>query len=295
MTQELGVKGFEWCNPGVDDIYLLLRYNYISHDFVSLLYPKETLRWELSTPFCDKKYIIGVRVTQTKKLVGCITALLYDGIASINFLCVHKKVRDKKLAGLLIKSLVNVLPKDVNISFTSATLQNNYIKYHVSTRRYYHYPLNHKKLRECGFCDTKTKVRKLKTDKKCMLLTANDSEMLETFIKLTLVPKHIKDYPQHYFLSPQSKQIVFSFVYKKDGKITDLVSFYTLYSEVNGCTIKCAYAFVTLTKDKSLVKSMLAFAKKSEYDVFTCFDDAIFLDVGALAGTGYLNYYFIPK
>ncbi|RYY86059.1 hypothetical protein EON63_06425 [archaeon] len=55
--------------------------------------------------------ILGVRNSKTKALMGCITAIpvevrVYDQVvpmAEINFLCVHKKLRTKRLAPVLIK------------------------------------------------------------------------------------------------------------------------------------------------------------------------------------------------
>lgn len=59
----------------------------------------------------------GVRNSKTKALMGCITAIpvevrVYDQVVSmaeINFLCVHKKLRTKRLAPVLIKVSYGIL------------------------------------------------------------------------------------------------------------------------------------------------------------------------------------------
>jgi glycylpeptide N-tetradecanoyltransferase len=93
-----------------------------------------SLRRALTPPGYHKEWHVGVRVTSNKKLVAFITGIpvdckVYDKfvidrptapndsgdlilyflltrtmkMAEINFLCVHKKLRDKRLAPVLIK------------------------------------------------------------------------------------------------------------------------------------------------------------------------------------------------
>jgi glycylpeptide N-tetradecanoyltransferase len=60
---------------------------------------------------------VGVRVTATRKLVGFITGIPVEvrvykndlNVVEINFLCVHKKLRSKRLAPVLIKEVGVVL------------------------------------------------------------------------------------------------------------------------------------------------------------------------------------------
>ena len=60
-----------------------------------------------------REWHCGVRTTKTNKLVGFISAIpatvrIYEKIqhlVEINFLCVHKKLRSKRLAPVLIKEI----------------------------------------------------------------------------------------------------------------------------------------------------------------------------------------------
>ena len=76
-------------------------------------YSKEFLRWALLPPGYKPDWLIGVRAGPKRKLFGCITGIpvtMYlNGVkvicAEINFLCVHKKLRAKRLAPILIKEI----------------------------------------------------------------------------------------------------------------------------------------------------------------------------------------------
>lgn len=62
-------------------------------------------------PGYRQEWLVGVRVVSSKKLVGFITAIPATvrardktlNMVEINFLCVHKKLRSKRLAPVLIK------------------------------------------------------------------------------------------------------------------------------------------------------------------------------------------------
>jgi glycylpeptide N-tetradecanoyltransferase len=73
-------------------------------------YSPEFLRWALCSPGFKKEWHLGVRVKSTKKLVGFIAGLPATvranatciDMVEINFLCVIKKLRTKRLAPVLI-------------------------------------------------------------------------------------------------------------------------------------------------------------------------------------------------
>lgn len=70
--------------------------------------------------------------------------------SEINFLCVHKKLRGKRLAPVLISEVTRRINK-TNIwqaIYTAGTL----IPKPFSNTMYYYRNLNYKKLIECGFC-----------------------------------------------------------------------------------------------------------------------------------------------
>ncbi|KAL8448076.1 hypothetical protein Emed_004075 [Eimeria media] len=114
-------SGFLWTECDVSDpavveeLYQLLSMHYVEDDdnLFRFNYGREFLVWALDPPGAFKEWIIGVRVEATNKLVGFITAiptaLLCNGkrveVAEVNFLCVHKKLRSKRLAPVLIKEI----------------------------------------------------------------------------------------------------------------------------------------------------------------------------------------------
>ena len=84
------------------DLTTLCRFNY----------SREFLRWALHPPGYRSDWHIGIRVADSKKLVAFISAVpslmnARDKIVKmvdINFLCIHKKLRSKRLAPVLIKA-----------------------------------------------------------------------------------------------------------------------------------------------------------------------------------------------
>jgi len=111
-------EGFEWSDIEVNDeksikeVYTLLNENYVEDDdnMFRFDYSIDFLRWSLQPPGYYKTWHVGVRVTKSKMLVGFITGVpskisIYKKeikMAEINFLCVHKKLREKRLAPVLI-------------------------------------------------------------------------------------------------------------------------------------------------------------------------------------------------
>ena len=77
-------------------------------------YSKEFLRWALQPPGFLKDWHVGIRVRASGKLVAFISAVPAQmklkqatvPMVDINYLCVHKKLRSKRLAPVLIKVLL---------------------------------------------------------------------------------------------------------------------------------------------------------------------------------------------
>ena len=124
--------GFVWKNIDIDDdaqldkLYVFLKNHYThTDDDAQLEYSKDFIRWTLKVPFeyyplfsknitlkecciavCAKNgnicgFISGVPVTL------CINGKELR-TAQVNFLCVHLKVRDKRLAPILTKELMRL-------------------------------------------------------------------------------------------------------------------------------------------------------------------------------------------
>lgn len=128
--------------------------------------------WALTPPGYLKDWHVGVRNSKTGALMGCITAVpvncrVYEKVTpmvEINFLCVHKKLRTKRLAPVLIKEItrrVNVTDRWQAVYTAGVVLPKP-----VGRCRYWHRSLNPKKLIEVRFSSlppTTTLAQHLKT------------------------------------------------------------------------------------------------------------------------------------
>ena len=157
--------GYHWDNVDISDrkqaeeVYQLLTQNYVEDDdnMFRFDYSIEFLQWALTPPGYHKDWLFGVRGGKKNKLFGFISGIPIECVvrgkkvtmAEINFLCVHKSLRTKRLATVLIKEVtrrVNLL----NIwqaLYTAGVL----IPLPISKTTYWHRSLNPKKLVEVGF------------------------------------------------------------------------------------------------------------------------------------------------
>lgn len=156
---------FEWClcdlmDPAVcTEVFDLLRLNYVEDDdeMFRFCYSKEFIHWALCPPGYKVDWHLGVRVKASRKLVSFISGVPADMVVNevamkmveINFLCIHKKLRSKRLAPVLIKEIT----RRVNLhgiwqaAFTAGVV----LPKPVATCRYYHRSINPKKLVEVQF------------------------------------------------------------------------------------------------------------------------------------------------
>ncbi|KAF7338223.1 Glycylpeptide N-tetradecanoyltransferase [Mycena venus] len=158
-------KDFEWSTLDINDpkqnkeVYDLLSLNYVEDEDASFRfqYSAEFLQWALKPPGYFKEWHVGVRVSSNKKLVAFISGvpitLRVRGkvftASEINYLCIHKKLRSKRLAPVLIKEVT----RQVHLQgiFQAIYTAGVVIPTPISVCRYYHRPLNVSKLLEVGF------------------------------------------------------------------------------------------------------------------------------------------------
>lgn len=157
--------GFSWCSLDVLDtaqvaeVYKLLCENYVEDDecMFRFDYSIEFLQWALMPPHFVRDWHVGVRNDKKGNLVGVITAIparirVHDreeDMVEINFLCVHKKLRTKRLAPVLIKEItrrVNCLGRWQAVYTAGVVLPKP-----VGRCRYWHRSINIKKLVEVKF------------------------------------------------------------------------------------------------------------------------------------------------
>lgn len=113
--------GFEWSEIDMSDkeqvheVYELLTQNYVEDDdnMFRFDYSVEFLQWALTPPGYKKDWLFGVRGGKKNRLFGFISGIpVHMNIrgkpvmtSEINFLCVHKNLRTKRLAPVLIKEV----------------------------------------------------------------------------------------------------------------------------------------------------------------------------------------------
>ena len=142
-----------------EEVYDLLVKNYVEDDDAMFRfdYSIPFLRWALMPPSGNPHWIVGVRAGKRQKLFGLITgipvSMKLNGrdvmCAEINFLCVHKDLRTKRLAPVLIKEITRRVNR-CNIwqaVYTSGTT----IPTPFTGAAYWHRSLNPKKLIDVRF------------------------------------------------------------------------------------------------------------------------------------------------
>lgn len=157
--------GFAWDTLNLNEplvlkeLYTLLNENYVEDDdcMFRFDYQPQFLKWALQPPGWKKEWHCGVRVVKSGRLVGFISAIpatlkIYDKtqrMVEINFLCVHKKLRSKRVAPVLIREIT----RRVHLTglFQAVYTAGIVLPKPVGTCRYWHRSLNPKKLIEVKF------------------------------------------------------------------------------------------------------------------------------------------------
>ncbi|KAF2402824.1 Glycylpeptide N-tetradecanoyltransferase [Trichodelitschia bisporula] len=340
-------KGFEWVTVDITDpkerqeVYELLTNHYVEDGEATFRfnYSGSFLNWALKAPGWRKSWHVGVRVSESKKLVAFISAIPVDlkvrkatlKCSEVNYLCVHKKLRDKRLAPVLIKEITRrcYLEGVFQAVYTAGAL----LPTPFSTCRYFHRSLDWEKLHEVGFSPLphgstpqrqiiKYRLPTVTATEGLRPLREEDCEealdLLQRYLgRFEFAPEFTLDEFKHWLLHDPEKapeQVVWAWVVedRKTKKITDLFSFYRLESTAMRSqkykVLKAAYLFYYATEtafdtDKSkleprlnlLVKDALILAKKENFDVLnalTLLDNPLFLEKQLFgAGDGHLHYY----
>jgi len=346
------IDGFEWClidlenSEELQEFYDLLYNHYVEDTDGSFRfnYSTEFLAWSLKPPNWKKEWHIGVRTKATSegkkgKLVASITGVpatlrVRDNVVNaveINFLAIHRKLRNKRLAPVLIKEVTRVSYQNgiYQALYTAGTL----LPTPISTCRYYHRSLDWSHLYKTDFSHLpkgstelrqklKYKVETQPTIKGWRQMTTADLPAVKTLLvryleRFQLRPEFSDEELAHYICSDFSKGVVSSFVVENAGKITDFVSYYLLESTVLKSskkeTIKAAYLYYYATdaaftsgppakvqealqgRLQLLIHDALISAKQADFHVFnalTLLDNPLFLREEKFEpGDGKLHYY----
>ncbi|KAI1823025.1 acyl-CoA N-acyltransferase [Xylaria intraflava] len=316
------IDGFEWATLDLLDdnqlkeVWELLNGHYVEDDeaMFRFNYSTSILKWAMMPPGWKKEWHRGVRASQSKKLVAFVAAIPLElrirdktlHASEVNFLCVHKKLRSKRLAPVLIKEITRLcnLEGVFQAIYTGGIL----LPKPVSTCRYYHRAINWQKLYEVGFSPLPAKskplfqIRKYAVPERTSIKGFRDMQRKDIPAVQSLLTRYLAKYDmaatfdehevEHWLIdnhknSPKD-QVVWSYVVEDENKkITDFISFYCLDSSVinhpKHTNIKAAYLFYYATEaglttpvDKdalrarlnSLVSDSLVYCKRYKFDVY---------------------------
>ncbi|CAK9441028.1 uncharacterized protein LODBEIA_P48970 [Lodderomyces beijingensis] len=337
------IKDFEWSNIDVqnseqlDELYKLLYDNYVEDTDATFRfkYSHDFFKWALMPPGWIKDWHTGVRVKETGKLVAFIAATPVtlkltksDKViecVEINFLCIHKKLRNKRLAPIMIKEITRRVNKQ-NIwqaLYTGGLI----LPTPLATCRYQHRPINWSKLHDVGFSHlpaNQTKgamlayyalpnetnipgLRQMKAEDVPQALSLLNKYQQ----KFDIVQIFTEEEFKHWMLGKDgsASEVIKSYVVENsEGKITDYFSYYLLPFTVLDNThhdelgIAYLYYYASDTEGDNykqrlndLMTDALITSKQFDVDVFnclTCQDNTFFLkDCKFGSGDGFLNYY----
>nr|XP_016510059.1 PREDICTED: glycylpeptide N-tetradecanoyltransferase 1-like [Nicotiana tabacum] len=323
---------YEWTTCDMDleemcnEVYVLLTNNYVEDDenMFRFNYSKEFLRWALRPPGFYRSWHIGVRVKTSKKLVAFITGVparirardTVVTMAEINFLCVHKKLRSKRLAPVMIKEVTRRVHME-NI-WQAAYTAGVVLPTPISTCQYWHRSLNPKKLIDVGFSRLGARMTMSRTIK---LYKLPDQTVTPGFRKMEphdvpAVTRLLRNYLKQFVVAPDfDENDVEHWLLPKEGvidsylvespethEITDFCSFYTLPSSIlgnqNHSTLKAAYSYYNVSTKTPLIQLMndaLIVAKQKDFDVFNALDvmqnESFLKELKFCPGDGKLHYY----
>uniref|UniRef100_A0A3Q2DH98 Glycylpeptide N-tetradecanoyltransferase n=1 Tax=Cyprinodon variegatus TaxID=28743 RepID=A0A3Q2DH98_CYPVA len=291
-------QGFSWdtldlSNTSVlRELCHLLNENYMEEDDNTIRsdFSPEYLLWTLQPPNWLLQWHLGVRVDSNKKLVGFIAAVPADvkiyeikkQLVQVKFLCVHKKLRLKRMTPVLIREL------------TRRVNQQGLFQAVYAAGTLLHMTDSHKKLMEVNYPGLKqsmnlqrairlnhlpevTKIKGLRP------MTKEDSSGIHLLLEKNFNNFHLSPLlsPQeieHWFLPKENVNDTYV-VEADDGTLTDMVSFYTVCSRVLNhpihTNLKAAflfYAACNATGMDELMQDILIRAKSKGFDIFCALD-----------------------
>lgn len=332
--------GYEWdevdveTQEGRDEVFTLLANNYVEDDdeMFRFAYAPEFVSWALQPPGYEKSWHVGIRISCTKTLVALITGIPAEvsangkrlKVAEINFLCVHKKLRRKNFAPVLIREVTRRINlKDVwQAVYTAGVV----LPKPCAKARYWHRSINVKKLVDIRFTQLGRGMSMAETiehyamPKKIRVqglrkMEAKDvptvTRLLNSYFnKFKLAPVKTEEDVRHW-LVPRD-EVVYSYVKidERTNEATDFCSFYNLSSTViqassngsnakkNNVLLKAAYCYYNVATSENiedLVQDALILARDNGFDVFNALnvsENNQFLETLKFGiGDGDLHYY----
>ncbi|CAL9699137.1 unnamed protein product [Knipowitschia caucasica] len=301
-------QGFSWDTLDLSsaavlkELCTLLNDNFTVEDdnTLRLDFTEEFLKWTLQSPQWLPQWHCGVRVDSNKKLVGFIAAVPTDltvyakeiNMVQVRLLCVHKKLRQKRMTPVLIRELSRrVAQRGVQQGLYSAHVV---LPTPLSTCSYWHRSLNTRKLMELKYPGVRqdiavqraVKLNKLRDATKTAglrAMTRADIPALHSLLqsnksKFDLSTNFSVQGVEHWLL-PRDR-LTFSYVIQgEDGGLSGAFSFFSLSWEVlndpQHLELREAQLLFCLCPSadlKDVMEDALVLAKAKGFDVFTALD-----------------------
>ncbi|XP_034414938.1 glycylpeptide N-tetradecanoyltransferase 2-like isoform X1 [Cyclopterus lumpus] len=301
-------SGFSWdtldlSSPTVlRELCTLLNENYMEEDDNTMRreFSLEYLQWALQPPNWLAQWNCGVRVHTNNKLVGFIAALPADvrmyetekRMSQVKFLCVHKKLRLKRMTPVLIRELTRRINQHglYQAVYTAGIV----LPTPLSSCRYWLRPLNPRKLTEVSYPGLRQNMNLHRALKFYRLpevtktpglrpLAKEDVVGVHSLLQANLCKFHLSSMlslqeVEHWLLPRES--VIDTYVVEGDaGTLTDVVSFYSVSSRVLNHPVHTGlraahllYVAATTTDPVDLMEDTLVLAKSKGFDVFSALD-----------------------
>jgi glycylpeptide N-tetradecanoyltransferase len=266
-----------------------------------VLYTTGFLKWLFYASSSSSSNIcLGVRVKKNNLLCGFIGGTVVTNnlkskvvkTGEVNIICVHHKLRNKRLSVQLIKEITRLF--NLKQCYQGVFVTERYVPKPICSAQSYHRAIDIVHLVNCGFSKLDPNIKLDEIDK---TLTLPDTTHNKNFMPLSyddiddtynLLNKYLekycyypvfsRDYFEHLFYN---NSYVTTYVLKDNtnNKIIDMISYYTLPFNVvdknnnsTGLQINTAYLFYYTSLFETpyrLIKDMLIVAKTNNIQLFT--------------------------
>jgi glycylpeptide N-tetradecanoyltransferase len=285
-------EGFEWSTCQTHELRNLLSAHYLSDEVSSMDYSKDLIEWVLHA---DPYWNIALR--KGGKLVGFIAArpsvMRVEGcrrdLVEITFLCVSKRLRDKRLAPLLIREVTRrSVCRGIHQAIYTAEHE---LPYPVASTYYWHRLLNVPNLIKSGFYETdrpNARMFEVRGTSALHRATEDDAQDILNILKaeegsLRLCRSVDEDYVQRLLRLPH--------VFTGEGKFVCLYE--VGYKQNGGSSNRQGYVLHAV--GQGALQDATILAKNAGFDVLNCLDapftDDELREHKFLRGVGALHYY----
>ncbi|KAK1350371.1 glycylpeptide N-tetradecanoyltransferase [Hamiltosporidium tvaerminnensis] len=301
----------------INALYLLLKENYVedlASDF-RLEYSRDFLAWQLNDPKAKPEYAVCL-LHQTKlvgfalgkELILCVSDKV-ENFLSVNFLCIDRNLRNQRLAPVIIQELTR--RANLNGIFHAIFTSGKKLPFDFASSRYYHRPINTKKLIDVEFCvkpeDENEMIEYFQINYKIRpgIRQMQNGDLPKVFELYKQECKkydlyQVYDFKDFEYNFKNRENIFYTYVNEEEGEIKEFFSFFVINSLLVKdlrIKVKTAYIFYYSTDNTTtIMQEMISEAKNQGCDLVNSLlimKNELFLeDLNFLPGNGVLNYYF---